>query len=269
MSEHEIIYGRQSILEVLKAGRRAIQGLHVAPGTRPTGTAAEILAQARRLGVPVLDTDKRDLDRWTLSGHHQGMALQTALYPYVDFEDLVRVAERGPEPAFLLVFDHLQDPQNAGSLLRTAEAAGVQGIILATDRAVAVTPAVVRASSGASEHLQVAMVNSLARILGLLKQKGIWVWGLDTAPELPLHTAVRLEGPVALVVGSEGEGLSRLVSSTCDGLMRLPMRGRIGSLNASIAGAIALYEIRRQRDATGARSQARTSAVPNSTGVLP
>lgn len=243
----EVLYGRQALRETLAAGRRAVHALRVADGVRPAGMAAEIVRLARQRGVPITACDKRDLDRLTSSGHHQGMAAETGPYPYVELDGLLREAESAPDPVFLLVLDHVQDPQNAGSLMRTAEAAGVQGVILAIDRAVGVTPAVVRASSGAVEHLRVAAVASLAGALDLLRRKGVWVHGLDATPEAVPYSAARLDGPSALVVGSEGAGLSRSVRAVCDDLIRLPLRGRVESLNAAVAGAIAMYEIVRQR----------------------
>ena len=251
----DILYGRQAILESLKAGRRSFHGLRVADGIRAGGIASEILEAAQRRRVPVRACERRELDRLTEGGHHQGLALETGPYPSVELADLLGPPAQGGEPPFLLALDHVQDPQNVGSLMRTADAAGVQGVILPRDRASGVTAAVVRASSGAVEHLRVAVVVNLVRALEELKENNIWVYGLEAFPEATPHTAARLDGAVALVVGSEGEGLARLVRDTCDGLLRLPMRGRVGSLNAAVAGAIALYEIRRQRDARAEKQQ--------------
>lgn len=247
----ELLYGRQTLLEVLRAGRRDLRRLLVAEGTQMSGPPAEILRLAHHRKVPVTACVRRDLDRRTLNGNHQGLALEAGPYPWADLADL-RAPGADGEPPFLLVLDHIQDPQNVGSMMRSADAAGVTGVILPKDRACAVTPAVVRASSGAVEHLRVAQVTNLVRALAELKERRIWVHALDALPGAPLHTDVRLDGPIALVVGNEGEGIGRLVRQTCDGVLRLPMRGRVGSLNAAVAAAIALYEVRRQRDAAAA-----------------
>jgi len=248
MEPREILYGRRPLIEALRAGRRRFHALWLAEGVRGA-TVEEARREAGRRNVPVRTCPRSQLDRWTHSGHHQGAALEVSPYPYADPEDLRRAAESARESLFLLFLDHLEDPQNVGSLLRTAEAAGVHGVILPRDRAVAITPAVARASSGASEHLRIAQAPNLVRALAEWKERGVWLFGLDADPAAPLLTETKLEGPLGLVVGQEGEGLGRLVAKTCDALVRLPMRGRISSLNAAVSGAIALYEVRRQRDA--------------------
>jgi len=249
----EILYGRQVVAECLRAGRRAVHRLFVAAGARGTGRVDDVLQAAARRRLPVLETDKSRLDRLTSSGHHQGLALEAEPYPYVSIEDVL-AARREGEPPFLLILDHLQDPQNLGSLLRTAEGAGVTGVVIPKDRAAAVTPAVVRASSGASEHLLVARVANIVAAMGAARDAGLWVYGLDSDPGAPRLAEARLDGPVALVVGNEGQGLARLVRERCDARARLPMRGHVESLNAAVSGAIALYEIRRQRDARAAKA---------------
>jgi 23S rRNA (guanosine2251-2'-O)-methyltransferase len=156
--------------------------------------------------------------------------------------------ERSDSPNLLLMLDHVQDPQNLGALLRSAECAGVDGVLIPKDRAAAVTSTVVRASAGASEHLRVVKVTNLVRTMKSLRDHGIWWAGLEGSPEAVLYSEADLAGSVGLVVGSEGRGLSRLVRETCDYLIRLPLRGRIHSLNAAVAGGLALYECLRQRD---------------------
>jgi len=252
MTGLEILYGRRPLIETLRAGRRAVHAVWIAEGARgPTVDDVRAAAASRRLAVRTCS--RADLDRRTRSGNHQGVALETAPYPYADPEVMLRAAETARESLFLLLLDHIEDPQNVGSLLRTAEAAGVHGVLMPRDRAVAVTPAVVRASSGASEHLRIAQVPNLARAIDEWKRRGLWIFGLDAAPSAPLLTETALRGPVGLVVGNEGEGLGRLVAKSCDALVRLPMHGRIGSLNAAVSGGIALYEVRRQRDAAARR----------------
>ncbi len=247
-SGREILYWRQALLEVLRAGRRDLHRLLVAEGTQMAGPPAEILRLAHHRKVPVTACARRDLDRMTLNGNHQGLALETGPYRFAEFDALLSGAAASTEPPFLLVLDHIQDPQNVGSMMRTADAAGVTGVVLPRDRACAVTPAVVRASSGAVEHLQVAQVTNLVRAIAEIKERRIWVYCLEAFPEAPLHTDIRLDGAAAIVVGNEGQGIGRLVRQTCDGVLRLPMKGRVGSLNAAVAAAIALYEVRRQRD---------------------
>jgi 23S rRNA (guanosine2251-2'-O)-methyltransferase len=172
---------------------------------------------------------------------HQGVALEVASYPYVEVETILRGAGRLGEQPFILALDHLQDPHNLGALLRTAEVAGVHGAIIPSRRAVEVTPAVVSASAGASEHLRVARVTNLVRTLESLKADGLWVVGLENRPNAVPYYQADLNLPLVLVVGAEGQGLGRLVRESCDLLLRLPTRGRVKSLNASVAGGIAVY----------------------------
>lgn len=247
----EILYGRQPVRETLRAGRRQVFKLLVARGIRPTGIVGEILSLADRSHIPVQTVEPQNLNKLGNQANHQGLAVEVSGYPYVDLPLLLTAAQTAKEPPFLLVLDHLQDPQNLGSLLRTAEAAGVHGVVIPSRRAAGVTPAVVRASAGAVEHVRVAQVTNLVQAMQFLKAKGIWLVGLEATPEALLYTRADLTIPLGLVVGSEGSGLARLVRATCDWLIRLPMYGQVGSLNAATAGAIALYEVRRQRGTEG------------------
>lgn len=245
----EIIYGRQPVREALRAGRRRIYKLLLASGLKPTGIVGDIVALAREVGVPLTEVDRRELDRLGDELNHQGLAAEVGGYPYVDLADLLRAAREAGEPPLLLLLDHLQDPQNLGSLLRSAEAAGVHGVIIPGRRAAGVTPAAVRASAGAAEHVQVALVTNLVQAMRSLQDEGVWLAGLEATPEAQLYARADLSGPLGLVVGSEGQGLARLVRETCDFVIRLPLYGQVDSLNAAVAGAIALYEARRQRAA--------------------
>jgi 23S rRNA (guanosine2251-2'-O)-methyltransferase len=244
----EILYGRQPVREVLRAGRRQIYHLRLAGGVKTSGIVAEVLALARQAGVPVRRVNRRELD--TLGGevNHQGLAAEVSAYPYVDLEDLLAVARQAAEAPFVLLLDHVQDPQNLGSLLRSAEAIGVHGVVIPGRRAAGVTPAVVRASAGAAEHVRLVQVSNLVQAMEWLKEQGLWLAGLEALPEAQLYTQADLRGALGLVVGSEGQGLARLVRERCDFLIRLPLRGRVESLNAGVAGAIALYEAWRQRE---------------------
>jgi 23S rRNA (guanosine2251-2'-O)-methyltransferase len=240
----EWIYGRQAVRETLRASRRELFLLRVADTARQRGALDEILGLARRKSLRVERTTADVLDG--LGANHQGVALQAAEYPLADLEDILARCERSGPQALLLLLDQIQDPQNLASLLRTAESAGVDGVILPLRRAAGVTPAVVNASAGAVEHLLVAQAN-LAQAIAEIKRRGIWVWGLDAGPAAESIFRADLSGPAALAVGSEGEGLRPLVRDSCDRLLRLPMRGRIESLNAAAAGSIALYLVLQRR----------------------
>jgi len=243
----EILYGRQPVHETLRARRRQAFRLLLAEGVKPTGIVGQILILAQGANAPVQVVDRQMLDRLGGEANHQGLAAEVSGYPYVDLVSLLDVTKQTGEPPFLLLLDHILDPQNLGSLLRTAEAVGVHGVVLPSRRATEVTPAAVRASAGAAEHVRVAQVSNLVQAMQHLKAEGIWLAGLEALPGAPLYTQTDLNGPLGLVVGSEGEGLARLVRETCDFLIRLPLCGQVGSLNAAVAGAIALYEVRRQR----------------------
>ena len=240
-----ILYGRNAVWEALRAGRRRFYKLVLAEGVRESGIVAEIADLARRRQIPLQRVERRQLDE--ISSNHQGVAAEVSPYPYVDWEEILAEIERGQEMPLLLLLDCLQDPQNLGSLLRTAEIVGVQGVVLPKRRAVGVTPAVVNASAGAVEHLRVARVTNLVRAMEELKGRDIWIVGLENVPQAQPYYQADLNLPLALVVGSEGRGMRRLVREKCDLLIKLPMRGRISSLNAAVAGSIALYEAWRQR----------------------
>lgn len=246
----ELIYGRQPVHEAIRARRRQVFKLLLAREVKTGGIVGQILALAasQKPAIPVQQVDRQALDKLGGEAHHQGLAAEVSDYPYVDPAEILAAAQRAGQDPFLLLLDHIQDPQNLGSLLRTAEAVGVHGVVIPGRRAAAVTPAAVRASAGAAEHVHVALVSNLAQTVDWLKARGVWLAGLEALPDAPLYTQAGLLGPLGLVIGSEGEGLSRLVRDRCDFMIRLPLYGRIGSLNAAVAGAIALYEARRQRD---------------------
>lgn len=247
MTTDEIIFGRQPVHEMLIAGRRTVKRLLMADNVRRAAAMiARVEKAAAKRSVGIVPVSVRDLDRVCRSGNHQGVAAEVSCYPYADWPGL-RNAGGGSRrsPLFLLV-DHVQDPQNLGSLLRSADAAGVDAVIIPQHRAAAVTPAVVRASAGAAEHVQVARVSNLTNVIRDLRADGVRVAGLDVSGESTLYTAADLTGPLALVVGGEDEGLSRLVHGLCDILIRIPMRGRVGSLNAAVSAAVALFEVGRQ-----------------------
>lgn len=247
----EIIYGRNAVYETLRAARRQFFGLQVAETVKLSGRIPQILELAESRKVAVRRTPGIKLPAGEVN--HQGVALEVSEYPYCDLVDITDAAAHKGEPPFVLILDSLQDPQNFGALLRTAEVVGVHGVIIPLARAVDVTPAVVNASAGACEHLLIAPSN-LAQAVEALKKADVWVVGLDQRGE-PLSPAAdkHLRGAVGLVVGSEGEGLHDLTRKKCDILLQLPMRGRIESLNAAVAGSVALYlALIARRNASGA-----------------
>jgi 23S rRNA (guanosine2251-2'-O)-methyltransferase len=234
----EIIYSRNAVYETLRARRRQPIRLLVADKIQEKGHMAAIFELAKECKVPVERVPRQRLD--SLNPQHQGVVLEAGHYPYMDVSDILDNAKAKNEPLFVLLLDTLQDPQNFGTLLRTAEAVGVHGIILPLARTVEVTPAVVNASSGASEHLLVAQSN-LVQAIERLKEAGAWVVGLDEDSRSQTPDQVRLDGALAVVVGSEGEGIRPLVRQKCDFMLKLPMHGKIESLNAAVAGSIVLY----------------------------
>ncbi len=234
----EFIYSRNAVYEALRAGRRQVFQLLIAEGVQEKGRLEQILELAKSRRIPIQRVKKFQLDR--IHPAHQGVVAEVSGYPYAALEDILRRAQSFGEAPFVLVLDSLQDPQNFGSLLRTAEATGVHGVILPLAHTVAVTPSVVNASSGASEHLLIVRYN-LARAIQRLKEADVWVIGLERSADAHPPQAIHFRGGLAFVVGSEGEGLRPLVRASCDELMQLPMRGQIASLNAAVAGSIALY----------------------------
>ncbi|MGC9397891.1 MAG: 23S rRNA (guanosine(2251)-2'-O)-methyltransferase RlmB [Anaerolineae bacterium] len=243
----ETLYGRQAVRESLRAGRRTPYRLVLMDGVFSTPIIEEIEEFARAQNIPVARVSHHEMNSLVGDENHQGVALEVSGYPYVDVYDILDAAEeRGDVPLFLLL-DLVQDVRNLGALLRTAEAVGVHGVIIQGRRAAGVTPTAVNASSGASEHLLVAQVTNLSRAIEKLKAAEVWVAGLEHVYGAKLYTEVDLTVPLALVLGSEGEGLRRLVRERCDWLMYLPMRGEISSLNVTVAGSIVLYEALRQR----------------------
>jgi 23S rRNA (guanosine2251-2'-O)-methyltransferase len=240
----ETIYGRNAAYEIIRAGRRRVHRLILAEGVVPRGRLLAAVEEAKARGIPLARSPRAELDR--ASENHHGAAVVADPYPYVDVEEILEAARLSGDPAFILILDALQDPQNLGTLLRTAEAVGVHGVVIPRRQGVGVTEGVVRSSAGACEHLRIAAVN-LAQAIRGLKEAGIWVLGLTQGAEAEPLEAADLGGPLALVIGSEGEGLRRLVRELCDGLVRVPMRGQVESLNAAVAGSVALYAAWRAR----------------------
>ena len=237
-----IVYGRNPVREALLAGTR-LKRLVIAEGVQDDERVREILALAATQEVPVERAERQRLDDMAHTRAHQGIVAYVGRRHYLELDDLLQAAR---EDAMLLLLDGIQDPQNLGGICRSADAAGVAGVIIPRHRATEVTPAVAKASAGAVEHLRMAQVAGIPQALERLKAAGFWVVGLAAESDTLYHQA-RLTGKLAIVVGAEGEGLHRLVAERCDQLLRLPMLGQVSSLNASAAVAIVVYEALRQR----------------------
>ena len=246
--QEDIIAGRNAVAEALRAGR-AIDSVLLAKGDR-AGSISALAAQCRRKGLLVKEVDSRKLD--ALCGPiHQGIAALAACKETVTLDELFAAAEAKGEPPFFVVCDELEDPHNLGAILRTAETAGVHGVVIPKRRSAGLTSAVYKASAGAVEYVPVARVSNITDALREMKKRGVWVYGLDMDGET--WCSVDMKGAAAVVVGSEGRGISRLVKEQCDFIVSLPMRGHITSLNASVACGIVLYEAARQRQGLAAK----------------
>jgi len=235
----EFIYSRNAVYETLRARRRDIFKIELADNVQIKGKLAEIMALASQRKIQVVKAQRAQLDK--IHDNNQGVVAEVSKYPYADLLDILERARTNNEQPFVLLLDLLNDPQNFGTLIRTAEAIGVHGVVIPLAHTVEVTPAVVNASSGASEHMLIAQSN-LAQAIDALKEENVWIVGLDQNGEMIGEKTQRhLTGAVALVVGSEGEGIRQLTRSKCDIVLKLPMRGQVESLNAAVAGSVALY----------------------------
>jgi 23S rRNA (guanosine2251-2'-O)-methyltransferase len=237
----EFLYGHWAVMEALNANRRQIEQLLITESTDEKGRIGEILAQAKKRGINVRRVPRRIIDDLAEGSNHQNVILRCGPYPYAEMDDAFKLADQRGEKSFFMLLDLLQDPQNVGSLLRVADAVGIHGVILPDRRSVSITPAVVNASSGAIEHLNVIQVTNLVAAMKELKERDIWLVGLDIGPDVPAIDSTDLNIPLGLILGSEGEGMRRLVRDTCDLRLSLPMRGQVASLNVATVGSIALY----------------------------
>ena len=240
----DIIAGRNAVSEALRAGR-TIDSLYVQRGERSAGPLQALVAKAKAAGAAIKEADPRKLDHLCGGANHQGVVAVAAVKEYATVEDLFQLAQERGEPPFFVLCDELEDPHNLGAIIRTAECAGAHGVIIPKRRNVGLTWAVGKASAGAVEHLPVARVGNLASTLEELKARGLWVYAadMDGAP----WCQTDFTGPVALVIGSEGRGVGRLVKEKADFVVSLPLKGKINSLNASVAAGILCYEVSRQR----------------------
>lgn len=241
----DYIWGRNPVLETLRSTRH-VKRLLLVEGQREAPPIANILQVAKQQQIPVEFVPRSRLDQISHNAVHQGCIALVEARSYVDVEDILAAAAEKGEPPFLLILDAIQDVNNLGSLLRTAEAAGMHGVVLPVHHAAEINATVIKTSAGATEHLLIAQETNLTRTIEALKKQNIWVVGLAGEAKSE-YEQVDLTGPLALVVGNEGKGISRLVREHCDLLIKLPMRGQVNSLNAAVAGSIAVYEALRQR----------------------
>lgn len=241
---NDIIEGRNAVIEALRAGR-AIDKIFIAKGDVDK-TLGHIASKAREKGIVVVEADRRKLDFMSQTKAHQGVIALAAVREYCDVEDILALAAERDEKPFVIVCDEISDGHNLGAIIRTAECVGAHGVVIPKRRSAGLTAIVDKASAGAAEHMLIARVPNIPAALKELKDNGLWIYGTAADGTSDLwHTD--FSGPVALVIGSEGDGMGRLVKETCDFIVSLPMKGQVSSLNASAAAAITMYEILRQR----------------------
>lgn len=239
----DIIAGRNSVNEALRSGR-TIDSIYVARGNR-TGAISALIAKAKEKGIAIKEADSKKLDFMCGNANHQGVVAVAAVKEYSTIEDIFNLAEERNEQPFILIADELEDPHNLGAILRTAECSGAHGVIVPRRRSVGLTYAVGKASAGAVEYVPVARVTNITAAIEELKERGVWIYAADMDGQD--WCTVDYKGPTAIVIGSEGFGVSRLVKEKSDFVISLPMKGRINSLNASVACGILCYEVARQR----------------------
>lgn len=240
---NDLIIGRNPVIEALKADK-LIDLIFV--NSEAGGSISLICKMAKDRNIPIKQVNEQKLNNMSNGASHQGVIAMGACAEYVDVEDILKIAESKGEDPFIIICDEIEDPHNLGAIIRTAEAAGAHGIIIPKRRSASLNHTVFKTSAGAASWLPVARVSNLAAAIDLLKDKGVWIYGADGAGEN--YSGVRLDGPIGLVVGSEGFGMGRLIKEKCDFLLSLPMAGKITSLNASVAAGIFMYEIVRQRN---------------------
>ncbi|AYC30632.1 23S rRNA (guanosine(2251)-2'-O)-methyltransferase RlmB [Paenisporosarcina cavernae] len=248
--EKEIVSGKNPVLEALRSGRD-MNKIWVGEGVKKAGIQ-ELLTLAKEAGIIVQFVPKNKLDQLTDGANHQGVCASVAAYSYATVDDLFEKAAQKQEDPFFLVLDELEDPHNLGSILRTADAAGVHGVIIPKRRAVGLTSVVAKTSTGAIEHVPVARVGNLAQTIDELKERGVWIAGTDAKGSADYR---RMDAtlPLAVIIGSEGKGMSRLLKDKCDFLYHLPMVGHVTSLNASVAASLLMYEVYRVRNPLGGK----------------
>lgn len=238
------VSGRNPVLEILKSDKE-IEKLYVLKGDLK-GSIKKIIGMAKDQGIIIQEVDKSKLESLSDGNVHQGVVAVVTEYEYAEIEDMIDLASKKDEDPFLVILDEIEDPHNLGSIIRTAECAGVHGIIIPKRRSASVNNTVYKSSAGAAEHMLISKVTNISNTIERLKEKGLWIYGADMEGE-NFHFNTELKGSIGLVIGNEGKGLSRLVKEKCDVLVRIPMNGKISSLNASNAASILMYEVVRQR----------------------
>jgi len=241
----DIVEGRNAVIEALRAGR-ILDKIYIQKGETDKALG-HIASKAREVGIVVVDADKRKLDAMSQTHAHQGVIALAAVREYCSVADILAIAKERNEPPFVIICDEISDPHNLGAVIRTAEAAGAHGVIIPKRRSAGVTSIVDKTSAGAVEHMAVARVANLTSAINELKDAGVWIYGTAAEGTNPLWKT-DLKGPICIVIGSEGDGISRLVRENCDFLVSIPMKGMVSSLNASAAAAVLIYEALRQRD---------------------
>ncbi len=240
----DVIAGRNCVKEALSGGR-AIESLLVAKGSK-SGVSGTLIAMAKDKGIPVKEVDSKKLDYLCGGAVHQGIVAMASVKEYSTVDDIFKTAEERGEQPFIIVLDEIEDPHNLGAIIRTAECTGAHGVIIPKRRSAGLSYTVGKSSAGAVEYVNVARVTNIPTTIDELKERGVWVFGADMDGEDSSKTD--LTGAVALVIGNEGKGIGRLVRSKCDGILSLPMKGKINSLNASVAGGVLMYDVLRQRN---------------------
>ena len=240
----DLIEGRNAVTEALRAGR-SIDKIYIAKG-EVDKALGHIASKARDMGVVVVESDRRKLDAMSATHAHQGVIALAAVREYSSIDDILRIAEDRGEAPFVIVCDEISDPHNLGAIIRTAECVGAHGIIIPKRRSAGLTSIVGKTSAGAAEHMAVARVANLPTAIKELKSRGLWIYGTAAEAQSGMWET-NLTGPICLVIGSEGDGMGRLVTENCDFLISIPMKGKVNSLNASAAAAVVMYEILRQR----------------------
>lgn len=242
--KNEIIEGRNAVIEALRAGR-AIDKIYLAKGETDK-TLGHIASKARAAGTVVVETERRKLDQMSCTGAHQGVVAVCAVREYCSIDDILAIAAQREEDPFVIICDEISDPHNLGAIIRSAECAGAHGIVIPKRRSAGVTAIVGKVSAGAAEHMAVARVPNITNAIKELKEAGLWIYGTAADGQSSLWNT-NLTGPIGLVIGSEGDGMSRLVAESCDVTVSIPMKGKVSSLNASCAATILMYEVLHQR----------------------
>jgi 23S rRNA (guanosine2251-2'-O)-methyltransferase len=239
MKEQDVIFGRNPVMEAIKSGKE-IEKIYVSKTAK--GNISKIINLAKEAGIVVSTTDNETLSKLAGSQNHQGIVALSAVYQYFEVEDLLEYAEQKKEKPFLLILDEITDPHNLGAIIRSAEAFGVHGIIIPKRRAVGVNATVVKTSAGAVEHMKIAKVSNINNTIRNLKERGLWIVGTDVNGGKSFEE-IDYDFPVALVIGNEGKGVSKLVLQNCDFVVKIPMKGKINSLNASVAASLLIYQV--------------------------